>query len=181
MEPIKDLDLLIASGDQMVGFFQAFERLPRILQVIRSAQEMPAELKKEIKDRQDELRGLEDKVTDQICELDRIKESYRLSQSTLNALDAKFESETLRVKALMDAEVHEARQAATEKMQRSLKDMNKELDLHKETIKESEEKLIESIDFHKRQIDVYKVKEDEARALADEAMATLEKIKKSFE
>jgi chromosome segregation ATPase len=181
MEPIKDLDLVIAAGDQMVGFFRAFERLPRILEVIRTAQEMPASLKKEISDREAELRGLEGEVRQKVHDLDQTKDAIEIANSNLNALEGKLAENKKALLELMDRDVLEARKAANDKMQRSLKNMNEELELHKDTIKESEEKMIESIDFHKRQVDIYKVKEAEAKALSDEAMATLEKIKKSFE
>ena len=181
MEPIKDLDLLIAAGDQMAVFFRAFERLPRVLQVIKAAEDMPASLKKEIDDKQIELGELKSSIHGHKKIFDRTKESLETVNDNLNALEGKMEEKKKELLEMMDKDVQEARKAANEKMQRSLKDMNKKLADHVDTIHESEEKLIESVNFHKEQIEIYNMKEKEAKALADEAMVTLEKIKKSFE
>lgn len=180
MEPIKDLDLLIAETERASVVFDVLRKLPRVLEVIRAAQNMPAELDRDIKGKKGELAGLEDDVFALAEDREKLKEEILQAGSDLASLEKKSAEKQAILVKMMDSEVEENRNAANDKIRKSLEAANDKVMGHEESVRESEEKMIESVKFSREQIDIHKKQEMKAKGLADEARATLEKITKSL-
>jgi hypothetical protein len=177
MEPIKELGLLIAETERAANLFGALTRLPRVLEIIMKAQNLPAELKKEVKDREAELLALEEKIKDSLSELDNIRGSVGESQVDFNHVAGEIKEKTLKLMDLMEAEVAVARKDANDAMQETGQKLKDRLEKNDAIVKESEEKMIEAIGFHRDQIEVHKGQEKLAKQAVDEYRALLDKIK----
>jgi hypothetical protein len=180
MEPIKELGLLIAETERAANLFGALTRLPRVLEIIMKAQNLPAELEKEIKDREAELLAVEEKIKDSVFELDKLRKSVSESQVDFNHVAGEIKEKTLKVMDLMEAEIAVARKDANDTMQELGQKLKDRIEKNDATIQESEEKMVEAVGFHRDQIEVHKAEEKRFKDLASEARATLENITKSL-
>lgn len=180
MEEFNDLTLLIAEAQRMANTFKAFERLPRVLQVIQAAKNMPKEMDRLLAVKKAELKDLEKLVETSQNNLSQLTSEVENADKKFNALTDEVNAEKRRLKALMQDELKEARNEANRQLAVINANMDVEIAEHNRMVETSAQKTDKAIELHKTNIGRYQREEAEAKKRADKAAAHLENLKQSL-
>jgi len=180
MDEFKDLNLIISEAKRMSNTFRAFERLPRVLEIIQSSSSYVDGLEKTAQKKNDEIVNLDKEIEKYKENLSKMESKVKDKILEFDLLDAVIVEEKTVLMDAMKAEIDEIRDAAEEVLYDSTKAMKDQIGANDKAIEKSKSQMMSLVETHKIKIDEFKSLEESARKRADEAVENLEKIKKSL-
>jgi len=180
MDEFKDLNLIISEAKRMSNTFRAFERLPRVLEIIQSSSSYVDGLEKTAQKKNDEIVNLDKEIEKYKENLSKMESKVKDKILEFDLLDAVIVEEKTVLMDAMKAEIDEIRDAAEEVLYDSTKAMKDQIEANDKAIEKSKSQMMSLVETHKIKIDEFKSLEESARKRADEAVENLEKIKKSL-
>jgi chromosome segregation ATPase len=180
MDEFKDLNLIISEAKRMSNTFRAFERIPRVLEIIQSSSSYVDGLEKTAQKKNDEIANLDKEIEKSKGELSKMKDKVKDKTDEFNALDTFVAEEKTVLMDAMKAEIDEIGAGDEEILYDSTKAMEDQIEANDKAIEKSKSQMMSLVETHKIKIDEFKSLEESARKRADEAVENLEKIKRSL-
>ena len=180
MDEFKDLNLIISEAKRMSNTFRAFERIPRVLEIIQSSSSYVDGLEKTAHKKQDVISGLEKEIVKSKNSLDNMKDKVKDKIKEYEDLDAVVAEERAALMDIMAADLKEIKDINEQELSESNELMESKIAENEAAVQKSKDNMLSVLETHKLTIEKYDKLAWESKERADDAVENLEKIRKSL-
>ena len=180
MEELKDLNLMVSEAKRMTNTFRAFEKLPKILQVLQSSDKFLKELDERKTNTEKELADLLNKVDGMTHRIDTVNKTIRDQQFKLDHLKDGVAEEKKTLMAEMMEVVED--KVAEEKLLLNV-DLDKlraKIAQDKTAVAQSRVVTADTIKTHKREMEKYAALEADYHTRAKDAKKSLDEMRETL-
>jgi len=180
MEKFKDLNQMISEAKRMANFFKAFERIPRVLELMQSSSGFVKGLEKTAGEKKKEIADLGVATVKALDGLSAVKDRIKEKGNELESLNDTMDMRKAGLIADMEVELNEIRKEQEAKLAVAVENMKLQVVVNEKAMNDSEVNMIEVINFHRSEIEKFGDIALDAEERADKALENLEKMKESL-
>jgi len=180
MDELKDLNLIISEAKRMSNTFRAFERIPRVLEIIQSSSSYVDGLEKTAKKKQSDIANIDKAIADANGKLSAMNDKVKDKIKEYEDLDAVIAEEKSVLMDIMAEDLKEIKDINNQEISESNELMESKIAENEAAVQKSKDNMLSVLETHKSTIEKYDRLAKESKERADEAVENLEKIKKSL-
>lgn len=180
MEKLQDLNLMVAEAKKMANTFRAFERIPRVLELVQSASKVLVDLGKQEQKKNAELADLDQQLKSAKDSVDKAKAALKKKNDELKKVSDTVDSERKELLKAVDIEIAERRSAAEKDLLKQELDLKARVDAKKSELEDLNSQIAAAQAAHEARVSQYAQSEAAAQRRALDAEKNLEQIKKSL-